>query len=370
MPPVPPTPLLLATLPTWGQAAIALLLAWAGVSAAIQIAAARARALGRRPAPACFRAPVPGAEAATVHLAFLGDLQRGIVDVAGPLGEALRAEGVDCLVSSGDFASHGEAPYYGILLDAFARAGIETPVRVVPGNHDLFPRRSKDDTLGGQVFEERFGPRHWALRAGPVLLVGLDNGADWLLDDQLPWIEAQLREHAGVPWICVAHRPPFRFDAQGAPPYEDLAALGPFLEAHPPLLVVSGHLHDYRDETIRGVRYVVNAHGGDVHGLGLRRRDFELLHVRVSGRGGLTVEPKPYARRASWRTAWHQVLVRVWASRRGPLGAFLAWPAGALLRLLGREIPVPRHPEERRHPAPDVLRARRAAHAARTEEPS
>lgn len=342
------------------------LAAWLGVSLAIQAAAAAARRLGRRTPPACFRAPLPGPGAADVHLAFLGDLQRGVVDVVGPLAAELRRpDGPEALVSSGDFVSHGEAPYYGLLLAAFERADVKRPVRVVPGNHDLHPRRSKDDRIGGAAFERCFGPRHWAARAGPVLLVGLDDGADWLLEDQLPWLVGVLAEHADVPWICVCHRPPWRFDGDTAVPYADLTELAPFLEAHRPLLVVSGHLHDYRDETVGGVRYVVNAHGGDVHGLALRREDFELLHVRVAADGTVAVEPRRYARRTSWRTAWHQVLVRTWAERRRPLGALLAWPAAALLRLLGREVPVPRYPQERRQPDREILRARRATPSGR-----
>lgn len=349
-------------LPGWTWGLLAVLAAWLVVSAALQWAAARAQALGARAAPACFRAaPRASPDAQRVRLAFLGDLQRGVVDATRPLATALRTDPVDLLVSSGDFVSHGEAPYYGVLLDAFDRAGVDTPARVVPGNHDLFPRRSKDDTLGGRCFEQHFGPRHWAVRAGPLLLVGIDTGADWLLDDQLPWLDEVLTEHAGTPWICVTHRPPWNFDDPRRAAYEDLTDLAPLFMRHRPLLVVSGHLHEYRDETIDGVRYVVNAHGGDVHGLALRRSTFELLYVTYE-QGALTVEPKPLERALSVRTAWHQLLVRLWAERRKPVGAILAWPADRLLRLVGRSVPAPRYPEERRHPDRETLRARRAAY--------
>lgn len=361
--PVPPaSPPLLAAFSGWAPAVLGLAGAWLAVSALYQWGAARAAALGRLPAPDCFGPrEVAPERSAPLRLVFLGDLQRGVLDTVGPLAEVLRETGADLLVSSGDLVSHGEAPYYGIVLEAFGRAGIETPVRVVPGNHDLLPRRSKDDRIGGALFERHFGPRHWACRLGPVLLVGLDVGADWLLEPQLPWLERTLAEAAGTPWICVAHRPPWYFDAPERAPYGDLAPLLPVLEGRPPLLVVAGHLHDYRDETVNGVRYVVNAHGGDVHGLALKRGDFELLHVSVQADGSLRVEPRRYRRRLSWRAAWNQVCVRLWADRRRPLGALLALPVGLLLRLLGRGVPVVRHPVERRYPEREVLAARRAA---------
>ena len=330
--------------------------------------AARAAALGRRTAPACFdptaHAPLAGP---AVHLAFLGDLQRGVMDVARPLAAHARSADVDLLVSSGDFVSHGEAPYYGLLLEAFERAGLDTPMRVVPGNHDLWPRRSKDDDIGGALFEARFGPRHWAECAGPVLLVGLDTGGDWLIEAQLPWLEQTLAGAPAVPWICVSHRAPYFFDAPAPTPRADLAALLPVLSARPPLLFVSGHEHTYRDESVDGVRYIVNAHGGDVHGLALQRADFELLHVRVSADGAFEVEPRPYKRRRAWPVARDQFAVRLWADRRKPLGAFLGLPAALLLKALRRYVPVVHHPVERRIPSRDVLVERRRAFAGRTQ---
>ncbi|MDJ0522119.1 MAG: metallophosphoesterase [Planctomycetota bacterium] len=338
-----------------GAALIALL--WFSISCLVQWGALRAARLAKRAAPPCFRAEGPG-PGERVHVAFLGDLQRGVLDVPRALAPALESGGADLLVSSGDFVSHGEGPYYGVLLGAFARAGIKTPTRVVPGNHDLWPRRCKDDRIGGEAFERAFGPRHWSLRAGPVLIVGLDNGADWLIDDQLPWLERTLDEHAGVPWICVCHRPPYELDAPDTPPVRDMVELAALLERRKPLLVVAGHLHEYRDELVNGVRVIVNAHGGDVHGLALQRDDFELLHVRV-GPEGTEVEPRPYRRRKDPHTALDQLAVRFWADRRKWWGALLGLPADLLLRLLGRSVPIVKHPVERRIPAREVLVSRR-----------
>lgn len=332
---------------------------WLLLSAAMQWGARRAAALAAIPAPEAFGMPVRVAAGSdAIHLAFLGDLQRGVADVSRPLARILRAEEVDLLVSSGDFASHGEAPYYGVALAAFARAGVDRPVRVVPGNHDLWPRRSKDDRIGGAEFEARLGPRHWAVPAGPVLVVGLDNGAPWLIEDQLPWLEGVLDAHDGVPWILVCHRPVFLFEQPGAPADADLEPLAALLRARPPLLAVSGHLHDFHDQTVDGVRHIVNAHGGDVHGLALRRDDFELLHVRV-GPDGTHIEPKRYARDHDARASLDQLAVRFWSDRRKPWGAVLAWPAGLLLRLLGGHVPVVRYPVERRVPERTELLARR-----------
>jgi len=353
-----PWPLpLLAAAEGWSLALLAVAGAWILIAVLVEAAALHAARLARLPAPACFRAPVPEPDHAC-HLAFLGDLQRGALDVPRALASILAAEYVDLLVSSGDFASHGEGPYYGIALAAFTRAGINTPARIVPGNHDLWPRRNRDDRIGGAAFERAFGDRHWAIRTGPVLLVGLDDGAPYLIDDQLPWLERTLDEHAGTPWICVCHELPFDVQAADRTPIGGMEGFAALLRRRPPCLLVSGHLHDYHDEEIHGIRCIVNAHGGDVHGLALKRADFELLHVTLDG-ADVHIERKAYARRRDPRAALDQLAVRFWADRRKPWGALLAWPAGLVLGLLGLRAPIVRHPEERRPPARDVLVARR-----------
>ncbi len=342
---------------------------WLLISAAMAWGARRAAALAEVPAPGIFAAPPRAAQGAErARIAFLGDVQRGIADIIGPLERHLPQEQVDLLVSSGDLVSHGEAPYYGIVCAAFGSCLAENPdqeivwsvppTRVAPGNHDLFPRRSKDDRIGGALFEARFGPRHWALHVGPVLIVGIDNGADWLIDDQLPWLEQTLAEHAGVPWILVCHRPFRHLDQEERPWRSDHEGLRPVLAGRPPALVVCGHLHEYMDVDVEGIRWIVNAHGGDVHGLGIRRGQFQVVYVDASAEG-LDVEVKGYDRRRNASSYADQLAVRFWSDRRKPWGAVLAWPGRMILKLFGADVPVVRHAEERRPPDRETLIARR-----------
>ena len=298
----------------------------------LALGARRANALGRREAPACFRAApdlAPGAP--ELRLTFLGDLQRGVSDVVRPLARELERRGSHLLVSSGDFAAHGEAPYYGTAFDAFEAAGIRTPSRVVPGNHDLQARGSHDATAGTALFEQRLGPRSWALRAGPVLLVGLDNALGGPPPERLDWLSTALAAHAGVPWLLVCHRPPRRVDLPGSPADDGQSDLVTFLEAHPPRLVVSGHLHEWAEGTVNGVAYVVNAHGGDVHGFDLRLGSFELLHVVVAPEG-VRRERSTHRRRPWLRVFGNQFFVRCWSlGRRGLARGLLRpwqWMAG------------------------------------------
>ena len=332
---------------------------WLLISAAMAWGARRAAMLAALPGPEAFRRPArAGAEAPRARIAFLGDVQRGIADIDGPLAAAVQAEAVDLLVSSGDLVSHGEAPYYGIAIRGLERTGAAVPLRAVPGNHDLWPRRSKDDRIGGALFEVRFGPRRWAERCGPLLIVGIDNGATWLAEDHVPWLEETLAARGGVPWILVCHRPLYNFDHPERQTPDDLACLLPVLAAHPPALVVSGHLHAFHDETVDGVRHVVNAHGGDVHGLAIRREDFQVLYVDAEA-DGVRTRLEGYERQRNARTYGDQLAVRFWSDRRKPWGAVLAWPGRLVLRAFGADVPVERHEVERREPPREELRARR-----------
>jgi Icc-related predicted phosphoesterase len=319
-----------------GLAALWILLAFV-----VELSAWRAHHLGRVPAGPSFRAAPRGdAEAPAASLAFLGDLQRGVSDVARPLAAALRDRPADLLVSSGDFVAHGEPPYYGILLDAFAVAGVDTPTRVVPGNHDLFPRGKRDIEAGRRLFESRFGERYWSVRVGPVLVVGVDQAMSGIDDDQERWLHGTLEDHGAGPWICVCHRPPRNVDEADARPEPDLLAFIALLEARPPLLVVTGHKHEYLEREVNGVTYVVNAHGGDVHGLDLGRGPFELLRVEVGPGDAFRHEITRHGRRPWLRAYWHQFCARCWSLRRGGGGAVLALPAALLLGLLRLRAPL------------------------------
>jgi 3',5'-cyclic AMP phosphodiesterase CpdA len=330
--------------------------AWIALSVVVQAAALRAAALAQATPPACFSRPVKPRADGAVHLAFLGDVQRGVSSVAPALPAAVAALEAPLLVSSGDLVSHGEGPYYGILCRAFARAALEVPVRVVPGNHDLLPRRSKDDRIGGREFERCFGPRRWSMTLGPVLVVGLDVGNTQLYEgEQREWLGRTLAQHPGAAWICVSHRPPFQFDREGEPAFPDLRGLHEDLKARPPLFHLSGHLNRWADRTVDGVRYLVNAHGGVVHGYDPGLGGFELLRVRLDAGSGLEVERTRHRRRRDLRALLDQVCVRLWDERRRYPWRAIAAPGALLFRLLGRYEPVVRHPVQRRYPgAPDA----------------
>jgi hypothetical protein len=313
----------------WPWVALALV-----ASLAFALLARAGERLGRVPACRAFANASPPSFEGGARLAFLGDVQRGIRDVARPLVEALARERVALLVSSGDLHSHGEAPYYGVVARAFEEAGLSTPTLVVPGNHDVEPGGVRDAGPGRLLFERAVGPRRWTTRVGALWVAGIDDASGAVDPHDVAWLEAGLAAHAGR-WLLVCHKPPRRVDRDGAPAIEGGDALVALLERRPPEAVVAGHLHDDADLTLRGVRYFVNVQGGDFE----KKRwfappEFRLVLADVASDGAVALRRVPLRRRGSARTAWRQLAVRAWVESRRGVGRVLGAPGAALLRVL------------------------------------
>ncbi len=324
---------------------------WLLAAALLHGAGRRAESLGRRAPGRAPGLPIAAPPAgAPWRIAVLGDLQRGVVDVPRALVSHLRDEPADLVLASGDLALTGEAPWHGLVQEALDRAGLDTPLRAVPGNHDLYPSRCRDERFGGPHFERHFGSRSWALDLGSWLLVGLDTGASWRADLEWPRVAAWLEAHPKTPWILLTHRPPWNFDRPGTPHYEDLAALPERLASRPPALVIAGHLGRSVDVERDGVRYLVNAAGGDLSGGGLRREPWQLVRVTASPDGSIDVATRRLARRRDPAIARDYRLLRWDRACRTTFGAILAAPIDLPLRACGRRVGSTKPPRRRAYP--------------------
>lgn len=293
----------------------------------------RASALADRGAARTAANARPPTIAAPATLAFLGDVQKGIRAVAGPVVEAIAHERVAFLVSSGDLASHGEAPYHGIVGRAFDRAGLSVPLLVAPGNHDLQPSGVRDPAPGRRMFERLYGPRTWVATVGPLRVIGCDNGGAWIDDPQVDWLERELASHPSAPYLLVLHRPPLNLLEDGYPPDGNTVRLRALLAARPPQCVISGHLERDAEKVVDGVRYVVNAEGGDVSGDPWRGpRSFRLLLVDVASDGVVSLRRIELPRRRDPAVALDQFAVRLWSDSRRGIGRPLGWIGDRLLR--------------------------------------
>jgi 3',5'-cyclic AMP phosphodiesterase CpdA len=143
------------------------------------------------------------------------------------------------------------------------------PMLVLPGNHDVGDGSGEQafDAAALARFNTAFGRDHWSLQAGRWLLLGInaqlmgthtpDEAQQW------SWLEEQAASGpADHPIALFSHRPLAR---QHAGEQQRRSSYLP-IEARDRLmrgalrsrlkLVVSGHLHQYLDNTVAGLRHV------------------------------------------------------------------------------------------------------------------
>jgi hypothetical protein len=295
-----------------------------------------------------------------LRIAFLGDVQRGVGDVARSLAAVVRDQLLPLVVQHGDLVSHGEAPYYGVTGKTLRRAGY-APLHtwVVPGNHDIEPDGVRTWDEGRRLFEERIGPRWWSAVAtapdarsltpgDPVapkepfaLVVGLDDSVEPVGEDQLRFLDAALASYGNGRWILAIHKPPRLLDQPGTPPMPGMEPLVERLEAKPPIAVVSGHLHEDLDVTVNGVRYLINANGGDLDSRG-PTRPASLLLMEMGADAKPTFRRVPLERRSWLAVDVDRLWIRLWSERRrAPWAPWVALALGFALLVVS---PSPREP--------------------------
>jgi len=143
--------------------------------------------------------------------------------------------------------------------DAFDEAvrGFTMPVRLVPGNHDIWDRQSKE------IYRKRYGPSYYSFQHEGCRFIVLDSEdivhRDRITGAQLEWLEAELAKKARQTFVFL-HKPFWRYDEGGSNWNEDVH---PLLTAAGVTAVFAGHWHYYEKSRTRdGVAYYVTGGAG------------------------------------------------------------------------------------------------------------
>lgn len=154
----------------------------------------------------------------------------------------------DCVLVTGDLTDCGLEEEYAIVAELLSR--LPFPAYAVPGNHDRRePFRSAFAAAG---YLPESGPLNFAVRCGPVRIVGLDSlvtgeshGA--LVPETLRFLEETLAGSPDAPTLVMLHHPPFdtgiaHMDAtrllEGAAALERIVAANRHVRR-----VLCGHVH-------------------------------------------------------------------------------------------------------------------------------
>lgn len=178
----------------------------------------------------------------------------------------------EAVIVNGDLCINGPEDDGEMAFAARALRELSGPVYALPGNHDVGdepPGQDPEQIVDAPRLERwrRFlGADRWAFHAGNWRLIGVNAqlfGSGLPQEaEQLDWLHEQLAAAGREPVALFVHKPLFidspDSDPAGpgcTPPAPRKALLG-LIETSGVRLVVSGHLHQHRDFTLKGVRYL------------------------------------------------------------------------------------------------------------------
>lgn len=219
---------------------------------------------------------------------FMSDSHAGFSLMERFVREANR-EKPDLILDGGDFVEEGTEPEF---KRAYAdRAKLESPLKMVTGNHDVLRR----GPFTGPVPEI---PPFQSFDRKGVHFILLDNEDETLTDELFDRLEQDLEANKGKTTIVAMHVPPFVEKEAGlvklrklvpvntaTPAMKDPAQVKRFtdlMEKYGVAAVLAGHTHAPSQSVRNGVQYVVaGAVGGKTPGPGIAH---EYLDITVRGK--------------------------------------------------------------------------------------
>src|SRR6516225_1130923 len=176
------------------------------------------------------------------------------------------------VIINGDLSINGPDTDTEVAFAAWALRGLRGQVLPLPGNHDIAdepPGQDPDQIINQNRlarWDETLGPDRWTYETGDWLLIGINAqlfGSGLAREtEQNRWLDEQLEAAAGRPTGLFLHKPIFLEGPGDDKP--TVACMVPAarrgllerLNEAGVRLVVSGHLHQYRDRIIDGMRHV------------------------------------------------------------------------------------------------------------------
>jgi 3',5'-cyclic AMP phosphodiesterase CpdA len=174
----------------------------------------------------------------------------------------------DLTVHLGDISLDGQVRSEELPFAAALAKAWPTPMHFVPGNHDLGDGSGERplDAARLSAYAASFGADRWAVSVGRWELIGINAqllGSGTPEEDaQWQWLEEHVRqwgerEHS----VLFLHRPLVRPDADETPTGRYVPSQACERLLHGPLkhtlrAVVSGHVHQYLDRKVSGVRHL------------------------------------------------------------------------------------------------------------------
>jgi 3',5'-cyclic AMP phosphodiesterase CpdA len=192
-------------------------------------------------------------------------------DAAAAYIAAARA---DLTIHLGDITIDGFADPSEFAYVQTMTARWPTPMRYLPGNHDIGDNPPGPDVAATaplsrerlEDYRRAFGPDFWMVEADGWRIIGVDaqlfgtgsadEGAQWA------WLDATLAGSHGAPLVLCLHKPLFQVSPADDTPHHRYVPIAPRqrlaarLAGEDVRAVLSGHVHQYLDRVVDGVRHI------------------------------------------------------------------------------------------------------------------
>jgi predicted phosphodiesterase len=157
---------------------------------------------------------------------------------------------VEFIVILGDIVQAGQPHQFKYFTDDLVATTL--PVYVIPGNHDLYNN-------GYNQWKDIAGPTVFAFSIGDDRLLFLDTANGTLGSRQTNWLEEELKENQHQKTMLFTHYGFFDETLQSATVWSSSEEKYRLIDLFSRMnvdVVLSGHLHFFRDMSVRGVRYI------------------------------------------------------------------------------------------------------------------
>lgn len=211
--------------------------------------------------------------------------------------DSIQHDGSRFLIVNGDITARGTTEQFEYFR-AFTDERIDIPFHPVPGNHDIL--QDGDTSTYAGVFGHRFtsfdyGNAHFVLLDNASAARGFD-------DEQLAWLDADLRASNAAHTFVFMHRPidvPFAqlvLGKENELKEENIQKLLDVLTQHDISAIFAAHVPGYLHYTLRstGIPVYASGGGGSESSVSFVEQEYHYLHIGVHD-SDFTVEKRPLA---------------------------------------------------------------------------
>ena len=200
----------------------------------------------------------------------IGSVKNWFTVNVNEIGAAMRDEAPDLVINTGDLSVNGADDLHDLVEAKRVHDALGLPYRVIPGNHDIgdtqaVARHQPINPERRDRFVSVFGADWWQQDVPGWRLIGINAqllGSDLdAAEEQLAFLQDSRSDITDRAIALFVHKPLFHHSASEdallgyfvnpADRHDVLAALGDSLK-----LVVCGHIHQFRDTTVNGVRHI------------------------------------------------------------------------------------------------------------------